>query len=115
MQKSDDGDLLLAPCIIIVLMQRAHRAAIRKLAFLELSTHPCALQWYFASCSCIGAHVQSIIPLFQHRFYRLSADELLVAAGCDLFTVKFSASEGTLRVVSSLPRMHEVSTREPCT
>jgi len=45
LQKSDDADLLLAPCILIVLIQRTHRASIRKLAYMELSTHCSALQW----------------------------------------------------------------------
>ena len=45
LQKSDDADLLLAPCILIVLIQRTHRASIRKLAFMELSNHCCAVQW----------------------------------------------------------------------
>jgi len=39
---------------------------------------------------------------------RLSADELLVAMGSSMITVKFSTSEGTMRIVSSLPSMHEV-------
>jgi hypothetical protein len=38
---------------------------------------------------------------------RLSNNELLVAAGRDLLIVKFSC-DGTIRIVSSLPQMHEV-------
>ena len=82
--------------------------SIQRLAYMELRTHPSALQWYCIVFTTFQAYINVSPCLKLGGIYRLSSDELLVAAGQDLITIKFSKAEGTLRVMSALPQMHEV-------
>jgi len=75
------------PYLMVIHVQSKPGYSISKLAYVQLEAHASAIQW-------------------------VTADELLVAAGSDLMILQLQLPDGTLRVASRLPRMHQDSIRD---